>query len=352
MTFRNNRPGRLRRRAGYLSVLAACIAAALAGCGSSSSSGSGASNAAASSGVPRVAFFGYENGNTFTDAMFTGIQSAIKTAHGTAYFFSSNTSATTQLAQVTDAISSKKYNVFIVHADDAVSLTGAVKTALKDGIKVIAIFNPLGPNLNTAAVQIPGLSGSVVVPVNTTGADYGKLIGEACKGVSSCQVQYMPGDNTLPLEIDRTRAVQAAVAKYPNVHLLGMVQGGYTPATGEAAALSVLSAHPNVQVIVGSDQAVFGVQEALSPKGLLPHIKLIGGGGTYQALQGVRDGKWFGDQIDCPATYGTLAGKMAAELVEGKHPASTVINGANACPSGATLTKGNLGSFTGQYSAG
>jgi ribose transport system substrate-binding protein len=352
MTFRSNRPGRLFRRAGYLSVLVGCIAAALAGCGSSSSSGSGASNAASSSQVPKVAFFGYENGNTFTDAMFSGIQSAIKSAHGTAYFFSSNTSATTQLAQVTDAISSKQYNVFIVHADDAVALTGAVQSALKAGIKVIAIFNPLGPNLNTAAVQIPGLSGSVVVPVNTTGTNYGKLIGQACQGISSCQVEYMPGDNTLPLEIDRTRAVVASVAKDPNVHLLGMVQGGYTPATGEAAALSVLSAHPNVQVLVGSDQAIFGAQEALSARGLLPRIKLIGGGGTYQAMQGIRDGKWFGDEVNCPTTYGLLSGKLAVELVEGKHPASTVINGANVCPSGATITKSNLGSVTGQYSAG
>lgn len=352
MTFRNNRPGGLRRRAGYLSVLVGCIAAALAGCGSGSSSATGASNAASSSHIPKVAFFGYENGNTFTDAMFSGIQASIKSAHGTAYFFSSDTSATTQLAQITDAISSKQYNVFIVHADDAVSLTGAVKTALKDGIKVIAIFNPLGPNLNTAAVQIPGLSGSVVVPVNITGANYGKLIGEACQGISSCQVEYMPGDNTLPLEIDRTRATVASVAKDHNVHLLGMVQGGYTPATGEAAALTVLGAHPNVQVLVGSDQAIFGAQEALSAKGLLPRIKLIGGGGTYQAAQGVRDGKWFGDEVNCPTTYGTLAGKIAVELVEGKHTTPTVLNGANVCPSGATVIKSNLGSFTGQYSAG
>lgn len=351
MTFRRNRPGRLFRRAGYLSVLVGCLAAVLAGCGSSSS-GTGGSSTASSSQAPKIAFFGYENGNTFTDAMYSGIQSAIKSAHGTSYFFSSNTSATTQLAQVTDAISSKKYNVFIVHADDAVSLTGAVKAAMKAGIKVIAIFNPLGPNLNTAAVQIPGLSGSVVVPVNDTGANYGKLILQACQGISSCQVEYMPGDNTLPLEIDRTHAMVAAVSGHHNIDMLGMVQGGYTPATGEAAALAVLSAHPNVQVLVGSDQAIFGAQEALSAKGLLPKIKLIGGGGTYQAAQGVRDGKWFGDEVNCPTTYGVLAGKLAVELAAGKHPASTVINGADVCPSGATITKSKLGSFTGQYSAG
>lgn len=348
MSHRNKRPGGLGRRARYLSVLAGCLAGMLAACGTASGSGTDVS----SSGVPNVAFFGYENGNTFTDAMFTGIQSEVKSAHGTAYFFSSNTSATTQLAQVTDAISSGKYNVFIVHADDAVSLTGAVKTALKDGIKVIAVFNPLGPNLNTAAVQIPGLSGSVVVPVNDTGANYGKLIIQACQGISSCQVEYMPGDNTLPLEIDRTRAVVAAVSGHHNIHMLGMVQGGYTPASGEAATLSVLSAHPNVQVLVGSDQAILGAQEALAARGLLPRIKLIGGGGTFQAAQGISDGKWFGDEVNCPVTYGTLAGKIAVELAEGKHPTSTVINGADVCPTGGTITKSNLGSFTGQYSAG
>jgi ribose transport system substrate-binding protein len=340
-----------RRRSRFAMRLVAAVASAalVAACSSSpgATTASSGKNAA-----PKVAFFAYLKGNAFDDSIYAGMQAELKTlgGGGAIQYFSSNTSATTQLAQITDAIQSKAYNVFVVHADDAVSIMGAVSAAEKQGIKVIAVWNPLGPNLNTAQPQLSGLSGSVVTPVNKSGLGFGQLIIDACAHLSPCQVEYMPGNNAEPLEIDRTNAVLATVKGHANIHMLPMVQGGYTPTSGNSATLSVLSSHPDVQVLAGSDQAIYGAQLALQTKNLLGKIKLIGGGGSTQAVQGVRSGKWFGDQLDCPYTYGVIATKIGVAEVRGQQT-EKYVDASNSCGAPNAATKANMGSFQGQYSA-
>ncbi len=339
-----------RRRSSFAMCLVGVVASLMLGTACSSSPAA----STASSGkdaAPKVAFFAYLKGNAFDDSIYDGMQAELKkVGGGTIHYFSSNTSATTQLAQITDATQSKSYNIYIVHADNAVSITNAVKAALKQGIKVIAVWNPLGPNLNTAQPQIPGLSGSVVTPVNRSGQGYGQLIVKACANISPCEVEYMPGNNAEPLEIDRTNSMLAVVKGHSNIHMLPMVQGGYTPTEGHSATLSVLSSHPNVQVLGGSDQAIYGAQLALQTKNLLPKIKLIGGGGSIQAIQGIKSGKWYGDQIDCPYTYGVIATKMGVAEIKGQST-EKYIDASNSCQAPNAATKANIGSFQGQYSA-
>jgi ribose transport system substrate-binding protein len=340
-----------RRQA--LGVGLATTVVVAAGCGALSALASATVKASPAKVTPKIAFFGYSSANAYTQAALTGVKQALKSSGGSVHFYDSNTSSTTQVSQIEDAVASGQYNGFVVYSDDGNAVVPAVKQAIAHKIKVSADFVPIGPSIDTTVSQVPGLVGSSVVPIDQTGTDAGNLIVQACKGIKSCQVAYMPGDNTLPLEIDRTNHVMAVLKKYKNIKVVATVQGGYTSSTGEAATQNVLTAHPKVNVIAASgDQAIVGSALALTSKKLLGKVKLIGGGGTYQAIKGIKAGTWFGSVNYCPTSEAALATKMVVNALQGKPVGKTAVNSLTICGAPQDLTKKTVGSYKGEWSAG
>jgi ribose transport system substrate-binding protein len=333
--------------AGTMLAAAACSSSG----GSTASSGSGGGS---SGGKPvNIAFFGYASANAYTQAALTGVKK-IAAQHGaTVHFFDPNMNSTTQVSQIEDAATSGKYNAMVVYSVDGGAVVAAVREALQNNIKVSADFVPVGPNIDTTATQVKGIVGSAVVPIDQTGTDAGNLIVQACQGISPCRVAYLPGDNTLPLEIDRTNHMMAVVKQHPSIHVVATVQSGYASNTGETAGQNVLTAHPNVNVIASSnDQAIVGVALAVKQRNQLGKIKLIGGGGTYQAVAGIKNGTWFGTVNYCPTSEAEAATKMVINAVQGKPVGPTAINSLTICGAPQDLTKSNLGNYQGQWSAG
>lgn len=333
-------------------LLAACTAP-----GSSSSAGTSASSAGTgSSGKAtkvKIAFFGYAAANAYTQAALSGVNKVASQYGASVHFYDPNMSSTTQVAQIEDAAASGDYNAMVVYSVDGDAVVPAVREALKDGLKVVADFVPVGPDIDTTATQVQGISGSAVVPIDETGTDAGDLIVQACQGVDPCRVAYLPGDNTLPLEIDRTKHVMAVLSRHANIKVVAQVQSGYASNTGEAAGQNVLTADPDVNVIASSnDQAIVGVALALKQHNLLGKIKLIGGGGTYQAIQGIKNGTWFGTVNYCPTSEAEAATKMVIEAVRGEPTGANQINSLTICGAPPILTKATVGDYTGQWSAG
>lgn len=329
-----------------IALLAACTSPG----SSTSSTGAGASSKPTQ---VKIAFFGYAAANAYTQAALTGVKKVAAQYGATVHFYDPNMNSTTQVAQVEDAASSGQYNAMVVYSVDGNAVVPGVREALNNGLKVVADFVPVGPDINTDAIQVKGISGSVVVPIDQTGTDAGNLIVQACQGINPCRVAYMPGDNTLPLEIDRTSHVMAVLSQHSNIKVVAEVQSGYASNTGEAAGQNVLTAHPNVNVIASSaDQAIVGVALALKQHNLLGKVKLIGGGGTYQAIQGIKNGTWFGTVNYCPTSEAEAATKMVIEAVRGEPIGTNTIDSLTICGAPQDLTKANVGSYTGQWSAG
>jgi ABC-type sugar transport system substrate-binding protein len=163
----------------------------------------------------------------------------------------------------------------------------------------------------------------------------------------------MPGDDTLPLEIDRTNNMLAVIKKHKNVDLVATIESGYASSTGYTAGENALTAHPNVNVIASSnDQAIVGVELAVKQAGDLGRIKLIGGGGTYQAIAGIKSGDWYGTVNYCPTRAAARATQIVIDAVRGIKVADNQINSLTTCGAPVELVKSNLGSYKGQWSAG
>jgi ribose transport system substrate-binding protein len=317
------------RRFACLAATVLSVAGVAAGCGSSSST---TSSAAASSGgssstagsssssgkkVTGVAFFGFAAANSFAQATWSGVQSVTKPAGINAKFFDPDFSAQTQVSQIEDAITTGGYQVFVVQANDGLAVVPAIERAIKKGITVVGEFTPVGSNYASIQPAVPGMIFVGEAPV-TNGQRLGQLGIQACAGLNPCQLAYLQGDTTLPLDVARTKAVLDTLKTASNVKVVADPQGGYTQATGLKAAQDVLSAHPDVNVIIGSSQAIEGAQLAVKKAGKLGTIKLIGNGGSCQAIAGVKNGTWFATYIIAEKSSGAKATQLGIAKAEGK----------------------------------
>ena len=273
--------------------------------------------AAHQSTVKAVAFFGFAAANSFAQATWAGVKQAAAAAHVQTKFFDPNFNAQTQVSQIEDAITSGQYQAFVIQANDGNAVIPAIEKAVKAHIAVVAEFTPIGSNYASITPPIAGVTFVGEAPVHN-GMELGALGIAACKGLNPCNVAYLEGFKSLPLDNARTAAVKKELATASNVKLVADVQGGYTQASGLTAAQDVLQAHPNVNVMIGSSQAIEGAQQAVKKAGDTGKIKLIGNGGSCQAVAGVANGTWFATYALPETTSGFKATQLAIEAGNGQ----------------------------------
>jgi ribose transport system substrate-binding protein len=311
-----NRRDSLRpARAAAVALAAAVAVVALVGVGSA---GASATHAAAckNTKVKNIAFFGFAAANSFAQATWKGVQQAASACGAKAKFFDPNFNSQTQVSQIQDAITTGGYQVFVVQANDGNAVVPAVRQAIKKGITVVGEFTPVGPRYDTIQPQVSGLIFVGEAPV-ANGVSLGKLGIQACVGLNPCKVAYLQGFKSLPLDNARTAAVLKTLKSAKNVQVVASPEGGYTQASGLKAAQDVLSAHSDVNVIIGSSQAIEGTQLAVTRAGKLGKIKLIGNGGSCQAIKGVLNGTWFASYIIAERSDGAKATQLGIEAANG-----------------------------------
>lgn len=287
-----------------LMALGTAGALALSGC-----AGGSAAPADGSSAPVKIGFFGFAASNSFAQGTFSGVKKAAEANGATATFVDGNFDGQAQAQQITDAVTSKQYDVMIVQANDNLVVKQPLENAVKAGITVVIEFVPVGDNFETTEPQIEGAI-SIVDPPVGNGKGLATMGLDACKQVSGeCEVAYMEGNPALPLDNARTQTVLDGLgAAGGNVKVLPKVTGGYTQDDGRKAYQSIIQANPGVDVIIGSTQAIAGAWEA---GGKDTEIKFIGNGASTQAADHVRKGDWYGmwsiDAVkngETAATYG------------------------------------------------
>jgi ribose transport system substrate-binding protein len=319
---------------------AALLATGVAACGGDDSAGSGDGG---SKKVTDIAFFGFAAANSFAQATYAGIKEEAAKQGVKVKFFDPNFDAQQQVSQIQNAITTGKYQAFIVQANDGNAVVPPIREAIDEGIKVVGEFTPVGTKYDTIEPQVPGLT-FVGEPPTENGTALGKMGVEACKGVDPCEVAYLEGFKALPLDNARTDAVKKELGTASNVKVVASVEGGYTQATGLKAAQNVLEAHPDVDVMIGSSQAIAGAEQAVKDSG--KKVKLIGNGGSRQAVAAVKAGRWFATYVSAEKDAGAKAAELAIQAAEGKDVPKSFDTRKLQDPIG---TKDGLGSFTGQY---
>ena len=87
----------------------------------------------------------------------------------------------------------------------------------------------------------------------------------------------------------------------------------YTTALGLKAAQDMLTAHPDINVLVGADQAVNGALQAVGPG--RPRSSSSATAAAQVAIQDIVDGKQFGTVVQAPATEGRLGVEQLVQAI-------------------------------------
>lgn len=305
----------MKRPLRLMAVAIAATALTVTACSKPSTSASTTTQAASASQKLSIGFFGFAKANSFAQATWAGIQDYANSHNASATFLDSNFDGPTQVNQLQDAVTSKRYDVVIVQANDGTAIVPAVKQAVAAGITVVIEFTPVGGRYDTTDPQVPGTVSIVDAPTYN-GQGLATLGLGACKklNVQPCKVAYLQGFANYPLDTARTNATVAAL-KAGGADVVASVVGGYTADTGRTAFQNVLQAHPDVNVVIGSSQAVEGAAPLASGKNIL----FVGNGGSKQAFTGVASGKWYGVYVIPEKTEGEKAAALGLDKARGKN---------------------------------
>lgn len=349
----------MRRSAKTAGVgLAFATAILLSACGTTGG-GQDSSGAAAPSSAPAsvqesakdhplsIGFFGFSKTNSFAQATFAGISDYAAAHNATAEFIDPNFDVQVQLQQLKDALSSKRYDIWIVQANDGVAVQKTIEEAAKAGVTVVSEFTPIGPKFDTLEPQVAGTLSLVDDPKHN-GTILGELSVKACEesGASPCKVAYLQGFSAQPIDVVRTASFLAAVDK-PGIEVVANVEGGYSQDKGRAAVQDVLQAHPDVNVIAGASSAA--LLGALTLPGI-EKVKIVGNGSSIQAVQAVQDGKFYAIYVFAEKTAGEKAAEMAIKQARGETVDPPFMGYDALVPFGVLGTQENLKGYTGEYS--
>jgi ribose transport system substrate-binding protein len=266
--------------------------------------------------VEKIAFFGFWKTNSFTKAVLDGVQQAADEIGAEVLDLSpADYDAAAQIKAVQDQTVKGDAQVYVMLASDSVGMATAAQEAIDAGIAVVAAFTPLGPDFTTLDPQVPGLLVVGETPVDN-GRVLGEMAAEACGDLNPCNVAYLEGLKALPLDNARTEAFAVGLASNPNAVIVAQVEGGYAPDSGKKAAQDVLQANPDINVMVGSSQAIIGASEVVDPG----KVALIGNGASCEAFEGVAAGTWYGLYNLDTVGMGKQSTENAIELANGGSP--------------------------------
>jgi ribose transport system substrate-binding protein len=327
------------------------LAAALtvAACGSSDSSTSTSSSttkqAAANDKPVRIAYLSFAVANSYDAPMLAAAQTVAHENNATVQVFDANNDPKKQFAQLQNATSSGDFDAIIVQPIFGTGLITGVQDAIAAGKKVVNMDQILGKDLSTDQPQVDGLSGNVVFVPTEIGTKLGKLVTQACqeKSLDPCKVGYLYDIKASALDVAIKKSFDEAVAGSP-VKIVAQGESFFTPALGLKATQNMMQAHPDLNLIVGSDQGIEGAIQALGKK----KITLVGYGGSATGINGVAAGTWYGDVAQLPASEGRLAAQAAIKAVRtgaktgGQNPVADL-------PDQGVVTKANADQFTGEW---
>jgi ribose transport system substrate-binding protein len=338
-------------RSGRVGAVAAVLAAAVtvAACGSSGSSTSTSSSttkqAAANNKPVRIAYLSFAVANSYDAPMLAAAQTVAHENNATIQVFDANNDPKKQFAQLQNATSSGDFDAIIVQPIFGTGLITGVQDAISAGKKVVNMDQILGKDMSTDQPQVDGLSGNVVFVPTEIGTKLGKLVTQACseKSLDPCKIGYLYDIKASALDVAIKKSFDQAVAGSP-VKIVAQGESFFTPALGLKATQNMMQAHPDLNLIVGSDQGIEGSIQALGKKKVI----LVGYGGSATGINGVAAGTWYGDVAQLPASEGRLATQAAIKAVRtgaksgGQNPVAEL-------PDQGVVTKANASQFTGEW---
>jgi ribose transport system substrate-binding protein len=267
--------------------------------------GLGVAQASTKTKTFKVAYLSYGVANSY-DAPMLAAARAVAQADGLKVtVFDSQTSYATQVAQLQTVISSGQYQGVILQPVYGAALLPTVKKAIAKGIKVVNIDQILGTKYTTDQIQVKGLAGNVVFFPSRIGTQLATLADQACAGANPCNIGLVHNYTGYEPDGAITASFKTYLAGKPNDKIVAEADGLYQAGVALTQVQNMLTAHSNINVIVGADQDCEGAQSALTAA-KNTSVKLVCYGGSSYGVAQLQShtGPWTADVLQMPATEG------------------------------------------------
>ena len=287
----------------------AALVIVLAGCSSSSATTAPAS--AAPAAVGSIVMIPKQVNNPYFDVAFKGAQNAAADLGGTlTQVGPSAADATQQIPFIQTAITNK-VSAIIISADDATAVAPALQQAMAAGIKVVGYDSS----------PAKGAYNVFVNQADTAGIGKG-LADMACDVAPSCtgEIAVLSAAQTATNQNAWIDAMNTPLkdAKYSKLVYDGVVYGNDDPTISTTQAQALLSAHPNLKVIVApTTVGIVAAAQVVESKSLIGKV-FVTGLGTPKGMQAfVKTGSSPEFALWNVTDLGYLAYATAVQLVTG-----------------------------------
>jgi ribose transport system substrate-binding protein len=282
--------------------------------------------------------------NSYDKPMLEAAQAAAAANNAKLTVFDGNLEPATQVKLLQDAVTSGKFDGIILQPVYGAGLVEDAKAAIAAGVAIGNIDQILGTDNTTADLQIPGQLSNVVFVPSELGRKIGELVVTACGDTKPCNVGYIWSVKAAALDATLREAFDKATSVNPDIKVVAEGESFYTTPLGLKAAQDMLTAHPEINVITGADQAITGALQAVQDASLADKVKLVGYGGGKVAFEGIKSGERFGTVMQAPATEGKLGTEQFIQAIRTGVPAAGVDVLAN-LPDGGVVTQENVDKF-------
>lgn len=224
-----------------------------------------------------------------------------------------------QIGDVEDMVS-RGVNVLIIDPRDPEGLVPAVNAAAADGVKVVVIDSALSQKAN------------YVTLVQSSNDANGKLVGEwlanEMKG-KPMKIALISGDKGNVVGEERRLGVIRGLVEgqlrqdgSADVEIVGQGWGGWTHEGGLKAMEDLLTAHPDVNVVLGeNDSMVLGAAKALEQAGKTDVLLVAAADGQKEAYAMIKEGKYGATGLNNPTEIGRLGVEYGVKALRGELPA-------------------------------
>ena len=297
-----------------------------------------------------LAYLSFAVANSYDAPMLAAAQTAAAANNATLTVFDANNSPDAQFTQLQDALTSGQYDGIIVQPIFGPALIPLIEEGIADGAQIAVLDQILGEDLTTSEKQVEGLAANVVFVQSEIGRKQGELTVQACEEfeLDPCNVGFLYNIKVSALDTAIRTAFDAVIAEHDHIEVVAEGEAFYTVALGLSATQDMLTARPDINVLVGADQGITGAVTAIEDAGKTGEIVLIGYGGAAVAYNRIAAGEQYATVAQAPATEGRYVVEDLINAIRSGEP-SPARDPVGELPDDGIVTQENVSDFVAEW---
>lgn len=257
--------------------------------------------------------------------------------------------ANQQANAIQNAISSGADGIVISPVDPSAVCT-YVDEALDAGIEVCALTTQIGTGDAEDPVypETVGLVGHIETEVGRTAMD---IAAEALD--RSGKIAIIEGTPRMSDTEGRKKGIDEENKEYPDIEVVSRVCGEWVVDKAYTAMQNIIQSNPEVELVIcHSDNMAVGAAKALEDADMTDKVKIVGIGGSKDALDLIKKGEIYGTIMYVPETEAYTALEATAKVVRGEAEKETFYNVQDLplfAETGDVCTQENVDKFTAEW---